>query len=85
MAYLISDLTTTNVRWADAMSNIVRLCVCLGIGMLLRAFRRLPDSAPATINGFIINMALPALVLEYVHGTQPKLELLSAALMRVGA
>ena len=63
------------------MSNIVLLCACLAIGMLLRAFRRLPENAPATINGFIINVALPALVLEYIHSTQPKFELLGAALM----
>ena len=63
------------------MSNIVLLCVCLGLGMLLRASGKLPDNAPATINGFIINVALPALVLEYIHSTRPVLELLGAALM----
>jgi predicted permease len=63
------------------MSNIVLLFTCLILGVLLRGSGKLPDNAPATINGFITNVALPALVLTYIHGTQPKLELIGAVLM----
>jgi predicted permease len=51
------------------------------LGIALRASGRLPDNAPATINGFIINVALPALVLAHVHGTEPRMELIGAVLM----
>jgi hypothetical protein len=63
------------------MANIVLLFACLLLGILLRASGRLPENAPATINGFITNVALPALVLTYVHSTQPKVELIGAVLM----
>src|SRR5215217_5579240 len=52
------------------MSNIVLLFTCLILGVLLRASGKLPDNAPATINGSITNVALPALVLTYIQGTQ---------------
>jgi predicted permease len=48
------------------MSNIVLLFACLILGVLLRASGKLPDNAPATINGFITNVALPALVLTHI-------------------
>ena len=63
------------------MSNIVLLFTCLILGVLLRASGKLPDNAPATINGFITNVALPALVLTYIHGADPKLELIGAVVM----
>jgi len=63
------------------MSNIVLLFACLILGVLLRASGKLPDNAPATINGFITNVALPALVLTYIHGADPKLELIGAVVM----
>lgn len=63
------------------MSNIAVLIACLVVGILLRASARLPDNAPATINGFITNVALPALIVVYVHDTQPRVELVGAVLM----
>ena len=63
------------------MSTIALLFACLLLGMLLRASGKLPDNAPATINGFITNIALPALILTYIHDTQPKVELVGAVLM----
>jgi predicted permease len=63
------------------MSNIAVLVVCLIIGMLLRASRRLPENATTTINGFITNVALPALIVVYIHGTEPRIELVGAVLM----
>jgi len=49
------------------MTNFVMLFVCLAAGMFLRAAQRLPENAHTTINGFIINIALPALVLAKIH------------------
>ena len=50
------------------MTNISMLAVCLLAGMLLRSARRVPDNAHLTINGFIIHVALPALILGQIHG-----------------
>jgi len=63
------------------VSNIAVLMACLILGVVLRASVRLPENAPATINGFITNVALPALILVYVHDAQPKVELIGAVLM----
>ena len=52
------------------MDNVAMLFVCLAIGMALRKFRRIPDNAHTTINAFIINLALPALVLQQIHGVK---------------
>jgi hypothetical protein len=51
-------------HWGIRMDNVAMLFVCLAIGMALRKFRRIPDNAHTTINAFIINVALPALVLQ---------------------
>ncbi len=50
------------------MTNISMLIVCLLTGMVLRIARRVPDNAHVTINGFIIHVALPALILGQIHG-----------------
>jgi predicted permease len=50
------------------MTNIAMLVVCLLAGMILRATRRVPDNAHQAINGFIIHVALPALILGQIHG-----------------
>ncbi len=50
------------------MTNLAMLLVCLVAGMLLRATNRLPDNAHVAINGFIIHLALPALILSQIHG-----------------
>ncbi len=44
------------------------LFFCLAAGIALRASRRLPEDAHVTINGYIIHIALPALVLAQIHG-----------------
>ena len=53
------------------MDNLILLGFCFLLGVTLRASGRLPDSAPATLNGFIINISLPALTLHHVHAIQP--------------
>jgi predicted permease len=63
------------------VSNIAVLIACLILGVVLRSSARLPENAPATINGFITNVALPALILAHVHDAQPKVELIGAVLM----
>jgi len=62
-----------------AMENIALLVVSLLIGVALRAARRLPDNAPAAINGFIVHVALPAMTLLYLRKMALSIELLAAA------
>jgi hypothetical protein len=50
------------------MSNIILLFLCMLIGITLRRFGRVPENAHAAINGFIINVSLPALTLLQIHG-----------------
>jgi malate permease and related proteins len=50
------------------MSNIILLFLCMLIGIALRRYGRVPDNAHAAINGFIINVSLPALTLLQIHG-----------------
>ncbi|HET6184106.1 MAG TPA: AEC family transporter [Acetobacteraceae bacterium] len=49
------------------MQNITLLILCLLIGVALRRFARVPENAHLALNGFIINVAFPALVLTQVH------------------
>lgn len=49
------------------MSNFLLLGTCFVLGMLLRRSGRLPDNAPAALNGFLLNVSLPAVTLLYVH------------------
>lgn len=49
------------------MNNLFLLVACFLFGMLLHRSRRLPDSAPAAFNSFIIHISLPALTLLYIH------------------
>ena len=50
------------------MSNIVLLFLCMLIGIALRRYGRVPDNGHAAINGFVINVSLPALTLLQIHG-----------------
>ena len=49
------------------MSNFLLLGTCFVLGMVLRRSGRLPDNAPAALNGFLLNVSLPAVTLVYVH------------------
>jgi hypothetical protein len=57
------------------------LFVCLVAGMALRLGDRVPPNAHLAINGFIINIALPALVLAQIHDMQPDPALIWPVLM----
>lgn len=63
------------------MANIALLFFCLMAGMALRATGRVPDNAHLAINGFIINISLPALTLQQIHGVQLQADLLYPVLM----
>jgi hypothetical protein len=63
------------------MHNFVLLIACFVLGIVLRLSGRLPDNAPAALNGFIVNISLPALTLAYVHALTPDPQLAFAALM----
>jgi predicted permease len=52
------------------------LLVCLLAGMLLRVTRRVPENGHVAINGFIIYLALPALILGQIHGLRLTADLL---------
>jgi predicted permease len=49
------------------MVNIGLLIFCFVFGIVLRQSGRLPENAPAALNGFIIHISLPAVILLYVH------------------
>lgn len=49
------------------MQNIALLLLCLASGILLRRFRKVPENAHVGLNGIIINLALPALILSEIH------------------
>jgi malate permease and related proteins len=63
------------------MNNFILLIACFLLGIALRKSGRLPDNAPAALNGFIVNISLPALTLTYVHALAPDPTLTYAALM----
>jgi malate permease and related proteins len=49
------------------MENIALLILCFGLGIILKRSGRVPENAHTALNGFIINISLPALILLYVH------------------
>ncbi len=63
------------------MNNIALLLLCLGLGLALRASGRLPMGAPAALNGFVVNVSLPALTVVTVQGLSLQPQLALAALM----
>lgn len=62
------------------MGNIVLLLFCFAAGIVLRATGRMPESAPAALNGFLINIGLPAMSLAYLNGLALGPDVLAAAL-----
>jgi hypothetical protein len=62
------------------VNNIALLLLCFGLGIALRASGRLPAGAPAALNGFVVNISLPALTIVTVQGLslQPQLALAAA-------
>lgn len=50
------------------MDQIILIFVCLAIGVVLRLSGRLPDRANKVLDGWVINIALPAAALHNLHG-----------------
>lgn len=63
------------------MNNIILLGVCFVLGILLRSSGRLPATAPSALNGFVVNVSLPALTLVTVHQLKLDPQLALAAAM----
>jgi predicted permease len=63
------------------MSNISLLVACIFIGIGLRMSRLIPESAPASLNGFIIHVSLPALIVLQIHSVTLKPQLLVSVAM----
>lgn len=61
------------------MSNIAVVVICLLVGLLLQRSKRMPDNAAMALNGYVIYVALPALVLAEI----PKLTLDRQALIPI--
>jgi predicted permease len=55
--------------------------LCLAAGILLRRFNKVPDNAHVTLNGFIIHVALPALILSQIHAISLNATLLYSVAM----
>jgi len=49
------------------VQNFALLLLCFALGIVLRRLGRLPDTAPAALNGFIVHVSLPALTLQHLR------------------
>jgi predicted permease len=63
------------------MNNYLMLGTCFLLGIVLRRSGRLPDNAAIALNGFLVHISLPALVLAYVHELHLDSRLILPALM----
>jgi predicted permease len=63
------------------MNNTIMLGTCFLLGVILRRSGRLPDNAAVALNGFLIHISLPALILTYVHQLHLDATLILPALM----
>ena len=61
------------------MAAVSLVLLCLLVGVLLRRSGRLPDEAPAALNGYVINVALPALALLHLHRAPLTVDFVTAA------
>lgn len=62
------------------MSAILLLALCLGIGLAMARHERLPPGAPQALNFWIVNIALPALILVEIPKLHFSSELLFPAI-----
>ena len=63
------------------MNNYLVLGTCFLLGIVLRRSGRLPDNAAVALNGFLVHISLPALILAYVHELHLDARLILPALM----
>ncbi|GGF28372.1 AEC family transporter [Echinicola rosea] len=58
------------------MTNLILVILCLIIGILLQRVKELPDSAPKSLNTYLIYIVLPALALLHIPETELSIGLL---------
>ncbi|WP_411824075.1 AEC family transporter [Leptospira sp. 'Mane'] len=63
------------------MSNLFLLGICFGLGLLFRRSGRFPENTTQVLNGFILHVSLPALVLYHIHELQITSAILLPAIM----
>ena len=61
------------------MNAMVMLLACLAAGIVLQRVGKLPGNAPAALNAYVINVALPALALTHLHATALTVGLIGSA------
>ncbi|MCI0570779.1 MAG: AEC family transporter [Myxococcaceae bacterium] len=61
------------------LPSLVLLLVCFVLGVLARRTGRFPESTPSALNAWVLQVALPALVLRVMHSLQVEPALLLAA------
>ncbi|MCB1137597.1 MAG: AEC family transporter [Leptospiraceae bacterium] len=66
------------------MGPIWIIAICFLAGLALRRLSILPDNAARSLSGYVIYVALPALVLLYVHDLEFRAELIFSAVMPHG-
>lgn len=59
------------------MENFLLLGICFGLGLFFRRIPQFPETTPKVLNGFILFISLPSLVLYHVH----ELEISVSAIM----
>lgn len=50
------------------MDTFFLVTICLAIGVLMRLSGRFPEASGGTMSAWVVNVALPAAVLQHVHG-----------------
>ena len=63
------------------MNNIILLFLCLAAGVALRRFGRVPENAHVALNGIVVYISLPALILLQIHAIHLRPTLLLAVAM----
>ena len=63
------------------MINFVLIGVCITVGLLLKAFKLIPENSHRGINTWIIYMAIPAFALKYIPAIKWSNDLLLPAIM----
>lgn len=63
------------------MDSLALLIFCFLFGMTARKLELLPSNAPMVLNGFIINLSLPAITFYYMHDMKLDLSLLFPVLL----
>ncbi len=63
------------------MSNLILVFLCFSLGYILKRSSRFPLGSAQALNGFIIHISLPALVLHHIHRLTLSWDLFYIALM----